>query len=152
MHCGLGMLPALPGARVRRPCALCWVIKLRLLDRETQSCLGMLQHHVQSQNDSFQTVTKMKPRTLSSVRRPQLSGRHAAHPWLGTCQGQEHSKRRVGWMVLAPAAAGPGAAGAEGTCLGGEQLRVCVLRHPHVLWDCRSGDAAGGWRVCGCWG
>lgn len=55
----------------------------------------MLQHHVQSQNDSFQTVTKMKPRTLSSVRRPQLSRRHAAHPWLGTCRAK--SAARGGW-------------------------------------------------------
>lgn len=44
----------------------------------------MLQHCVQSQNGSFQTVTKVKPRTCCSVHRYQLSRKHAVHPWLGT--------------------------------------------------------------------
>ena len=113
----------------------------------------MIQHHLQSQNSSFQTMIKMKQRACPSVQRSQLSWRHAVHSWVGTelgpaapslARGQEHSKKRMGWMVLASSEAGPCAASAEGTCLGGKQLRVCMLKHRQVLHDSRR------WR-CGQW-
>lgn len=47
-------------------------------------------------------------------------------------------------MVLAASEAGPCTASAEGTCLGREQLRVCMLKHLQVLRDSRR------WR-CGWW-
>lgn len=68
------------------------------------------------------------------------------HPWVGTelgagapslARGQEHSKRRMGWTVLAASEVGPCAASAEWTCLGGKQLWVCKVKHFQVLHDTR---------------
>lgn len=36
---------------------------------------------------------------------------------------------------------------AEGTCLGGKQLRVCMLKHLKVLHDSGGGDVACGWQA-----
>lgn len=47
-------------------------------------------------------------------------------------------------MVLAASEAGPCAASAEWTCLGGKQLWVCKLKHFQVLHDTRR-------RRCGWW-
>ena len=65
-------------------------------------------------------------------------------PWVGTelgaaapsrARGRERSKRGLGWTVLAASEAGPCAASAERTRLGGKQLRVCMLEHVQVLHD-----------------
>lgn len=43
----------------------------------------MIQHHLQCQKSSFQTMIKMKQRACPSVQRSQLIWRHAVHPWVG---------------------------------------------------------------------
>jgi len=81
----------------------------------------MMQHPLQSQNRSFQTMIRMKQRACPSVQRSQLSWRHVVHAWVGTelgaaapslARGQGQSKRRA-WMILAASEAGSCAASGE---------------------------------------
>ena len=127
----------------------------------------MRQRHLQSQNSSFQTIIKVKQRACPSLQGSQLSWRHAVHPWVGTelaaaapalARGQEHSKRRMGWMVLAASEAGPCMASAEGTCLGRSSSGYACSSTSKSFMTPGGGDVAGGWQawssceVCGCWG
>ena len=106
----------------------------------------MLQHHPQSHKNSFHCMIKRKQRACPCFQRSKFSWRHALQSWVGTELGaaapwlataQAQSKRRT---VLAASEAGPSAAPAGGACLGGQQLRACMLKHLQVL------PASGRWR------
>ena len=107
---------------------------------------SMLQHHPQSHKNSFHCMIKRKQRACPCFQRSKFSWRHALQSWVGTELGaaapwlaaaQAQSKRRT---VLAASEAGPSAAPAGGACLGGQQLRACMLKHLQVL------PASGRWR------
>lgn len=51
----------------------------------------MIQHHLQSQNSSFQTMIKMKQRACPSVQRSQLSWKQLCTPgWEQGWELQDH--------------------------------------------------------------